>query len=436
MRRGNRWFDGGGGAWGPIVGLLIVLASANGASAHAVHDGGFSVQIGADPVATEPGLPVNFVASVGGGVPPYAYTWTSSSNLSGSGANFSAWASGPGNLTATVVVLDGDGQLAAASYEEAVLPSVTITLGVSNVTDANAPFSVDLGLTGGVAPYSANLSVNGAPDVAERFTASGTYALSVVSPSIGPINLTASATDVLGETARAAATVAGQSPRPSVVLAGGPTAVEAGVEYTWWADVAGGTPPIHWTVVPGGPAGNVSGSGGASSSPGTISWSARFNVTGNDSIGFYAADATGAVAAFDLPVRVAPRMQALLSIPTGASEAAVNLTVLGGVPPYELDLTASDGETWITNSSAAGTVTCDLAPRTSGPLNVSVWVTDSAGGEAIASLNRGERDRDRPGPSARSARLDRNSLGPAARARGRRGSGGRPARSAVARSPR
>jgi hypothetical protein len=386
VRRGTRWFDGGGGAWGPIVGLLLVLASANGSSAHAVGGGGFSVQVSADPVETETGLPVDFLASVGGGVPPYTYSWTSSSNLTGAGANFSAWASTAGNLTVTVVVLDGAGELAAASYVEPVLPSPTITLGVANVTDAGIPFSVVLGVSGGVAPYSANLTLNGAPLAIERFPASGTIAVPAMSPSTGPINVTAAATDALGEIVRAAATVAGPAPRPSVALAGGPTAVEAGVEYTWWADVVGGTPPIQWTVVPAGPAGNVSGPGGSSTSPGTIAWSARFNDTGNDSVGFYAADAAGSVAAFDLPVRVAPRVQALLSVPTGGAVSAVNLTIVGGVPPYELDLSASDGETWVGNASVAGTFTWTLAPRATGELNVSAWVADGAGGVAIASL--------------------------------------------------
>jgi hypothetical protein len=384
VRNGKRWVDGGGVGWGPIIGLLIVVGSVHGASAIRIESGDFSVSIAAAPVASEPGLPVVFSLVLAGGTAPFQFSWSSSSNLTGSGENFTAWATGPGNLTVTVIVVDSTGALAAASYGEWILPGVTVGLSATNASDTGAPFSLAVTVGGGVAPYAANLSLDGGGSLAETFPAAGTYPIPTWSSWTGPINASAVVTDALGATARTDALVTALAPRPEVVLAGGPESVEVGVRYTWWASVVGGTPPINWTVTGAGATENSTDPMTSTSSPGTISWSASFNASGNASVEFVAIDAGQAAATLTVPVRVAPPVDAFLSVPSGGPRTSVNVTVLGGLPPYEIVLSATDGESWAGNASAPGTFTWTLDPRGSGAINVTLFVADAAGGNSSA----------------------------------------------------
>jgi hypothetical protein len=398
--------------------MLLVLVCANSASAASPRTGTapslrgappagpFSVSISSYPVLTEPGLPVGFSADPSGGVPPFLFVWTSSSNLSGGGQNFSAWANAPGNLTVTVIVYDSGGGLAAASYVEPVLPGVAVRVGAENTTDTEAPFSLALNVSGGVPPYQANVSVDGGPALEQTLPLAGVFPIAAWSSWTGPINVSASVTDALGATARTSSIGAALAPRPEVVWAGGPTAVEVGVPYTWWASVVGGTAPVNWSVTCAGAVSNITGPTTTTSSPGTVGWSARFNDTGNASLEFIAVDAGRSVASLEVPVHVASPVRGFLSVPIGGSSDAVNVTVEGGVPPYVVMLSTTEGSSWVGNVSVEGTFTWTLDATAATGENVTLRVLDAAGGNSTSTLAlRGAVPVDPAAPSAASDSL-------------------------------
>jgi len=399
VRDWNARSDGAGGWWGPIVGLLLVVMAASGTTTAAPPAGGpvgapgvaapsgdFSVAVQAIPIVTEPGVPVEFVASVDGGTPPFDFLWSDPAGLSGNGGNFTVWATTPGNLTATVIVSDTAGVWAAASYSEPVLAGVAVGIGATNTTDLGAPFSLTVTVSGGVPPYQTNVSVQGGPSFEETLPVPGAFPFEAWSDRSGRINVTVSVTDAIGALVRTEALAATLAPLPEIALAAGPASVEVGVPCTWWATVVGGTPPIQWSADAAGATANLTGPTGPTSSPGTVAWSFRFNSSGNASVQFAAIDTARAAVSLSVPVRVAPPLETYLSVPTGGSGPSVNLSIEGGVPPYDVILTASDGETWIGNASAPGTSTWTLHPATTSGLNVTARVTDAAGGNSSASL--------------------------------------------------
>jgi len=381
---------------GPVLGLLVaVLGALGGPVAPAPglagpsigvdpFSSGFTVSISASSMLAEPGVPVAFSAVVSGGLAPITFLWTDSANESGDSQNFTGFPVVVGNLSVTLEARDAFGAVAAASYREDVVPSVTASIAVANTSDVGAPFSLTLSVANGAGPYRVNGSIAGGPMLRENLTTAGSYPLPAWSVLPGPVNLSLSVTDRIGGSARIEALAQPLAPAPSIALVAGPVAVEAGVAYPWWASVTGGTPPIAWTVQCLGGMSNVSGQRTVTGSPATLAYTASFNVSGNSSIHLDAVDAIGVATSVDLPVRVAPALTAYLSDGVGGP-GTFNVTLAGGVAPFEIFLTGASGLVWIGNASADGTFSVHLAGGSLPAGNVSVRVTDAAGGSSEAT---------------------------------------------------
>ncbi len=389
------------GLVGTFVGVLIVLVAASpsvlGAPVPApermvpIAPGGladFSVVVAVDRGLTEPGVPVTFSAIVLGGTAPFRFDWSDSTGNVGSLANFSSVTVALGNLTATVSVHDVAGGLAAATYTEPVVPGIDVEIAATNVTDVGIPFDLSVVLSGGVPPYHLDLEVDGVGLVNETLLSAGSYSLLAVSSTSGPIAVLVRVSDDIGATQSASVPKIALAAAPALAVVAGPVLVESGVPCSWLLSETGGSPPFTWTVDSTGAPGNSTGPNASSSSPGPLRWFAEFSGVGNATVRISVTDAAGLGGTLVLPLQVVPRLAAYLSTPAGDGSLAafVNVSIDGGIAPYAVLLSATDTEIWVGNSSHPGSFRWSLAPRSTGPLNVTLRVTDAAGVIAVAVL--------------------------------------------------
>ncbi|MCI4360695.1 MAG: hypothetical protein L3J91_03255, partial [Thermoplasmata archaeon] len=376
MAEWMRSIDGVFGWLGPVLVLLLLGAlpglPAGGPGAAvglaseshtAARLGDFSVEISAFPAVAEPGIQVVFTAQPLGGSPPYRVLWTDSLNGTGSGGNFTAASPVAGNLSVTATVDDSTGARAASTYNEAVVGGLVADIAATNVSDVGLPFSLVLNVAGGVPPYAILVSVDGGAPDESSVARPGVQSYLVKADASGAVNVSGTLTDAIGASLELRSFPGTVAPRPLIGVVAGPTAVEVGVPYVWWASVAGGTPPFVWSVGCLGASPSCSEPLAAGAPSGSVGWSGRFNGSGNGSIVLGVVDTAGASSTLDLPLRVAPSLDARLFLPAGGSGPSVNVSVLGGVPPYDLVLSASDGESWFGNASGSGALAWTLDPR-------------------------------------------------------------------------
>ena len=340
------------------------------------------VAVDADPSVTDPGIPIRLNANVGGGVPPYDVTWSSSAGGFGVGSSWSFASSDAGNYSVTVSVLDAGGALA---YETRVLrvnpPPAAELAAPWAALDVGTPLTVEVRVADGVAPYVATLDVNpGGPTVPLAFPASGSYstiiAVDRAGPSWGDLTLTDSVGDVVTVTA-AFGTV---YPLPTVSVVPANDRGEEGAPFHLTATVTGGAPPIRWTAFASVPIANASGWNGTFPDSGTVGWVGEFGQPGNATLFFEVDDAAGNSDRTSLAIGVAAPLTSSLTVlttlPVVGGDLALNASVRGGVPPYEYLWALSDGEGSAGNRSGPGAWTWAAVPISNGSVTVELTVTD------------------------------------------------------------
>ena len=391
MARWSRSIDWAGGLAGAILGLLVALPAVPVASGAvpvgAEHVGSgpaavFSVTIAASPTMTEPGVSVEFLAEPIGGAPPFSYAWTDSQGGGDDGANHSVVPSAPGNVSATVTVVDAAGARAAATFTEPVAMALELGLSAPNVTEVGLPFSTLVTASGGIPPYRLEVAPEGGTAINETAPGPGTYSVTLASSVAGWITAVGSVQDSLGTTRSTTAVIAYVADLPHWTVANLPASVEVGPTYAWWLALDGGSGLLRWSVTWVGPVLNVSAINGTSPSPGELLWSAAFAAAGNYTLRFAGTDANGVAFPLTLGVHVAPPLAAFATILSGGASRApeLNLTVLGGVPPYTFELGGPGAAMRLVNASGPGSVTWPIDVSGPDAWNLSVRVSDAAGG--------------------------------------------------------
>ncbi|MCI4354247.1 MAG: hypothetical protein L3K06_02640 [Thermoplasmata archaeon] len=398
MTSWSRSVDFVGGFAGPVLVLSVALLAgaigAGSATSLRVPSGevrflaGFSVEISAIPVADEPGLPAVFFAAPHGGVPPFFYEWADSRGGSGNGANHSLVPLEVGNESATVTVTDAAGSLAAATFVEPVVAGIDVQVSATNATDVGLPFSVIVSVAGGIPPYRIDVTIPGGTGTNETVAAPGSYAVPVAAPTAGWVTATTVVTDQIGGVGSESARVADLAESPQLTVVDAPAAFEVGPTYAWWLGLAGGTAPLAWSVSTVGAVENVSGTNGTATAPSAIRWSAGFNESGNATLRFGGVDAAGSNFSLWLPIHVAAPLAVRATAIAGNADrpSVVNVSVEAGVPPYEVELSGPGGPFSLENASVAGVFGWTLDGSFAESGNLSLRVTDAAGGAVAVVL--------------------------------------------------
>lgn len=333
-------------------------------------------RVAASPVpdSADVGQNVTFRASLAGGVPPFAYSW-SGLPVGCAGANVSAIACAPtsaGTSAVVVQVTDSNGSVATSPpLDFAVYPTLSVGVRAStNRTDVGLPVNFSASPSGG----SGNVSYVwfGLP-----VGCGGTGPSVLCAPAAaGVADVTVLATDSDAGWARSAAAVVRVAPAPSVVLVSSPPYVDAGDAVDFSANVSGGTPGFTYTWVGLGSA-CTGASGPAVVCPTAYAGTLEISVTAVDAVGGSATSRPVGVDVYARPVVTLELSSARISL-----GGVVNLSaqVLGGSPG--LSFSWSGLPPGCVGSNAPR-IAC--GPTASGTFQVGLEVTDAARATARAN---------------------------------------------------
>jgi len=372
---GSLWFRGTLQTAGAVIATLTVQ-DADGANASS----SFTLT-GVEPLsatflgplpAAEVGLPVSFPLLLAGGTPPYRVEVQGSDGVSlplgpvPAGLLEVPWVPRlAGRLGLLVSVEDADGSSAYANATVTVVPPVRGSLDLPSAQTDVGPFTLSVGVQGGLPPYTGTLNVSGGPAVAFS-GAGGTFpeTLDLLSP--GPITLVLQVTDALGARALSSATLS-VDPRPQVSLDLSSQRVDVGETLQASLVVQGGTGPWQEATI----------DFGDGSAPAPTPAGHTYSTAGTYTVSAQLVDATGTRAnATPLSVTVVPDPSALSSLRQAGVDAglaaAFDSTVSFGVPPYTYAWEFGDG----TGSSEADPTHVYTVP---GFYQVTLTITDSQG---------------------------------------------------------
>ncbi|MCI4336237.1 MAG: hypothetical protein L3K17_03445 [Thermoplasmata archaeon] len=386
-----------------IVGLLLALEAGGGpcllsipgvaASPAAkrvdVEPSSLAVVIDAPGPTVDAGVPFTLTANLGDGLAPFGYLW--SCPLVGF-ANTASWTVDLGSAGEaarfTLEVFDADEQVAWTNLTLNVTTAPSVTASSVNASaDAGTPVGLHVDASGGVPPYSLGWTLTGNGSSGSAILPSpGAYSEAVWTNATGPAWAGVTLVDALGGRASAATWVTTEFAYPNVSLALSPAWAEAGQPFHLLVAVAGGTPPIVWSVGAIAPLLSGSASQGTLDRSGDIAWNATIEIVGNFTVWFTARDAVGVDLEAAVTVSVIPPVNASLAIlnasPTAGAPLALGGLIGGGVGPFDYDWTLSDGERAAGNLSSAGPINWTASPSSPGYLSILLTVRDAAGGTA------------------------------------------------------
>ena len=338
---------------------------------------------------------VGMVAS--GGTAPYTYTLTIDGTqvASGGSASYSWNTLSYSNASHTLglTVRDNKGATASATRTVTVQNGGTaLTAGFSAPADGatvNGSVSVGMTASGGTAPYTYTLTVDGG-QVAS--SASNTYTWNTTTVADGNHTLGLTVRDSTGATATASRTVTVQNTSAGTLIvyitqpASGAT-VSGTVWVTMWVDnAAAGTKTYTLTA-----AGQQVASGtDTSSGPVTLPWVTTNSPNGATTLTASVRDPANNTGTRSIPVTVQnagsnPLTAGFSSPAAGATvsgSVSVGMTASGGTAPYTYTLTIDGAQV---ASSGANTYTWNTTTYSNAAHTLGLTVRDSTGATATAS---------------------------------------------------
>lgn len=331
------------------------------------------------------GSPYSQTLAATGGTPPYTWLLAGGALPAGISLNSTGQLSGtptnPGSSGFTVQVTDSRGARALANLGIPVAaPPLNITNPPPPPATVGSPYSAAFTGTGGIPPYSWNITAGGLP--AGISLNGSTGSLAGTPTQRGVLTFTVQLSDNGGDTPVTAQFSITVAPPKLVITNSSPfPAGTAGQPYGASLGASGGVPPYTWSITSGSlPDGlQLNGStgaiGGTPSSPATSTFTAQVSDSTN----------ARASAQFSISIAAPKLVINTSSLPPGTQGVPYSqaLSAAGGVPPY----------TWSQNS---GTLPPGLALYVTGSISgvtaatgtfqVGAAVTDSAGTSTSVSL--------------------------------------------------
>jgi hypothetical protein len=383
------------GTYTPVLHVNDSLgeAEANPPAAPIVITPSLDLAIASSGSHAEVGVPFELSAAVANGIGESVVRWHDSHGASAEGAVWwlNLTASGPDTVTADAT--DARGDTASASL-------YLMGMDALNVTVRSAPTELDLGqpaaltidLTGGLPPFqlsAAALPVGSGfelPGVTQR-TVQG----ALLPGATGTFWVEVAATDALGDHLVTTVDAGTVSRRPSLSVNLTDPFLEVGVPAGVVGIVEGGAPPYSWSIATTGTIEGGTPLRGALAGPGPFAWVGSFATRGSTIVEVTVADGTGSIVSWNATVVVHPSLAVSVAPLDGSATAGSSLpltaVVQGGVGPYNLSFTLSDGEQHLDNLSAPGALAWMAHPLLAGTVRVELTATDRAGATLAAWTN-------------------------------------------------
>jgi len=278
-----------------------------------------------------------------------------------------------GSYGFTVQASDASGQQVKSSASIAITGLLAITTTSLASGKAGVPYSANVLASGGLAPYSWNLTGGMLPPGVILSTLGG---ISGTPTTAGSFTFTLQVSDSGGGSSSQtyAVSMAAATVPVSITTTSLPNGT-VGTAYSSSVSATGGTSPYTWAVSEGAlPLGlALSSSGGISGNPtATAVGSSTFTLKVTDSIGGTSSQ-TYTVVIASVPVITTT------SLPNGKMGVLYNavLTATGGTAPYTWSVAAGLLPTGVGLGTSTGTISG--TPLTAGTYNVTVQAVDSAG---------------------------------------------------------
>lgn len=378
----------------------VVVTDSAGLLAHAsvgeplTSSTSLAVGITAENTETDVGFPVRFNASVLEEPVGSSTGWSCSSSPTSAPAgavsltDFSCPFSHTGTGEVFFEVLPPAPQPAATTtLLESVVPLPTLAPLSANTTgEVGQSCATVFDVTGGVPPlhldwFEVGTSVAGSLTL----NADGRVVLALTPARAGSLVLVARLVDDDGASTSNATTNFVVDPALNDSLATGRGVTTGGAELALTGSVNDGVPPFVWVVTPGSVPSNETAPAGSLGSVGSFEWQGSYDVEGWTTLTLTVVDAAGGftIAQFDLEM-VAP-LTGNLSVDPGGPHAPgtfdLALVLTGGLPPFAIDINASDGMNWNRTIPSDGSSAWSFAAEPGGGLQVRVVATDALGDE-------------------------------------------------------
>ncbi len=268
-----------------------------------------------------------------------------------------------------------------------VVPRPTlVVLSPALTSEVGQPCTATVDVAGGVLPIRIDwteigTSTGGTLPVA----ADGRVILPFTPTRAGSLELVVRAVDADGATALNSTIGLVVDPALNASAAPSRIAEPWGAELSLTGSVTAGVPPFLWVVTPGSLPINESGTSGSLSSPGSFGWQGAYAEEGSTEVSMTLVDGAGGfvTGGFDLP-EVVP-LSGTVSVDAGRPEPSgtfrVSLNLSGGLPPFQLNVSASDGTNGSRMLPSDGISAWSFASERGGVLRVGVAVTDRLGAE-------------------------------------------------------
>lgn len=383
------------GTYRPSFSVLDALGEqADGPSQPTVVvSGRLSIAIGTPAGPAEVGRMYPMNASVLGGLGPYTLQWSDGLGAGPTGAAYTLDPTTAGPETVTATVTDAYGAVANASVTVLVHPRLSLDVGPvpgAGPSDLGAPVGVAIGLLGGCAPYSVAISTEPSGSRLDLAGVAAENLTEVLVPAVtGEVWAAVNVTDADGASTAVVAPIGEVVDAPALSLNLSTTATEAGAPVELVGAVAGGVPPISYMLASSSPFATTSAVTGPVGPAGLFSWTGTFGAAGPVRLDVRIEDATGASAWANVTLGVRAGLGATLeaALPNGTAGAPlpVEAIIAGGMPPYLVSLSASDGEYFAENLSAPGVLAWTLRPNATGPIELTLGVRDVDGATVEAN---------------------------------------------------
>jgi hypothetical protein len=250
--------------------------------------------------------------------------------------------------------------------------------------EAGMPAVVLARVVGGVSPFQVSWRVVGNASAQEKTCyADGTIALPVWPAAPGTYAVSVRVTDAVGVLVENGSTGFPVDPSLEVVATAGSSLTTGGAEVAVGGGVTGGVPPFDWWVVPTVAPTNEGVGNGSLSSVGSLTWNGTYLAEGITSISLLVVDRDGAEWSETFAVSLVPVLSVAAHL-NGSSTAAgrsltLNLSLEGGLPPFQTNLTSSTGEKWNRTAEEDGSFSWSFPVGDMSPIVVGISVHDRLG---------------------------------------------------------
>ena len=285
----------------------------------------------------------------------------------------------------------GGPSVSAILYVDVVAPPRLSARLVESVGEVGRTELVQVQLSEGAMPVSLmwNFAGNGSGGT-EIVNSDGDGVIALSLETVGNYAIGIVATDIHGRLAEINTQILQVDSTLAANVTGASSLMSFGSITRVAGDVLAGCSPFSWWVVPGIPPNNGSAAEGALANPDAFEWSGSYHREGNLSVAVEVADSCGSNWQTSISVTLVPVLSLDMAVnpgpPSQSQAILVNLTVQGGLPPFLLEASSSNNESWNRTVQSDGPYSWLLSIAGNGSLELAARVSDQLNGLAEANL--------------------------------------------------